>query len=255
VVGFQEFLAVFKGSNITINTSDRTAHCQRQLNDAIDAPAINPECSAPKATIVSAINAPRVSIGLARGRPPNPSESNPIPKVPKVHIVLSNRAQATSSPATPATRSSEKAPVTPATQPQIKSAVQAPAKYKREARGRGVSKKTLLICLASKKPKSKCKGDCCNPFHYTGPGGHKHCKSSRKRKALCSCENCGGAFLCKHGRQKHKCTECGGHSMCSHGDQKSRCKKCYEETGVLHGSMCVHGTMIFEKWRCKLCNC
>jgi hypothetical protein len=67
VVGFQEFLAVFKGSNVTINTSDRTAHCQRQLNDAIDAPAINPECSAPKATIVSAINAPINPKGSAYG--------------------------------------------------------------------------------------------------------------------------------------------------------------------------------------------
>ena len=169
-----------------------------------------------------------------------------------------SKAPAKSSPATPATRSSETATATPATQPQIKSAVQAPAtiaaKYKREQRGRGDLKRNFLICVQSKKPKSKCKWDCCNPFHYTGAGGHKHCKATRKRKALCSCKNCGGAFLCPHLRQKHKCTECGGHSVCEHGDQKSRCKKCYLATGVLHSSMCEHDGIIFETWRCKICN-
>jgi len=251
-----EFLAVFKG--LCTPASYRSTHQElKEISDAI-AKSVCPVPKAPSATQANnSDRAPNMIIGMKRGQSTNSCHPQRIPK-PKVNIVVRQTVQVPSTSLTPGTRSQsdEKATASPGTLPEIKSAVQATvaAKYKREARGRGVSKKNVLICLQTKKSKSKCKGDCCNPNHYTGAGGHKHCKVTRKRKALCDCKNCGGAFLCSHGRQKHKCSECGGNSMCKHGDQKSRCKKCYQETGVLHSSMCLHSGVIFEKWRCKICN-
>lgn len=110
----------------------------------------------------------------------------------------------------------------------------------------------LLRCIETRKPKSKCPH--CNVDYYTGAGGHKYCRDTNKRKAICKCGRCSSAGvnkgLCEHQRQKHKCKECFGVSLCHHHRQRSKCKECFEE-GLQVAGICNHGK---EKYRCSKCN-
>ncbi len=76
------------------------------------------------------------------------------------------------------------------------------------------------------------------------------------------CKECGGAHICRHGKEKSKCKECGGISLCSHGRVKSQCKECGGSGFCEHGrrrtqcadcgggGLCKHNK---QRSRCRWC--
>ncbi len=63
-----------------------------------------------------------------------------------------------------------------------------------------------------------------------------------KRASLC--KECGGEYLCHHGRVKRQCKLCSGASMCVHGRRVVLCRECGG------GALCEHGC---QKRQCKNC--
>jgi hypothetical protein len=109
-----------------------------------------------------------------------------------------------------------------------------------------------LRCIQTRALKSQCVH--CNALYYTGSDGHKYCRGTAKRKAICKCEGCTSAGankgLCTHLKQKHKCKDCCGVSLCHHNRQRSKCKDCFDERLSVAG-ICKHRK---EKYRCSKCN-
>ena len=74
----------------------------------------------------------------------------------------------------------------------------------------------------------------------------------RPREEKEAMQECGGAGICQHGRQRSQCKECGGVSICPHGRRRTMCKECggahicrhgKEKSEVQNGgiSLCSHG--------------
>ena len=60
-------------------------------------------------------------------------------------------------------------------------------------------------------------------------GGEYLCHHGRVKR---QCKLCGGASICVHMRRISLCRECGGSALCEHGRQKRQCKLCQVTTGV-----------------------
>jgi len=61
--------------------------------------------------------------------------------------------------------------------------------------------------------------------------GASICRHERQKSR---CKECGGSSICEHDCRKRRCKECGGSQICEHDLIRSQCKEC------LGGSICQH---------------